>query len=100
MNEYIILLFVFVWAFSDRLREIAVFPGWESKWGKWFDTYYTPDMWKWIPWRDAYHLFKAVAIWFLVLLIFIIFGWEVALYIYAAWAVGQFAGLVARKKLT
>lgn len=102
MNEFamFIVLFTLIWGFLDRQREIAIFIGWVSKLGSWFDTFYTPDAPVWNPFRDAYHLFKALPIYLLFALVWWQFGFINAAYMYAAWAVGQFLGLLLRKKLT
>ena len=44
MNEYWLGLFLLFWALTDRMREIAVFPGWVSALGGWFDTFHNKDI--------------------------------------------------------
>lgn len=52
MNRHFIIIWIFVYSVCDRIREIAIFPGWESMFGPWFDTYNANN------YLDAYHLFK------------------------------------------
>ncbi len=92
-----IILFALLWGFLDRQREIAVFPGWISRLGPWFDTFYTPHAPVWNPFRDAYHSFKAIIVFVLFGLVWWWFGFFNAVYMYAAWAVGQKVGLLLRK---
>lgn len=99
MNLEIIItiLFVLMWGFFDRIREIAIFPGWVSRIHEWFDTYYNPDVSTWWPFRDCYHTFKALPVFMLFGLIWYWSGIMNAIYIYIAWAIGQKLGLLTRK---
>ena len=98
MSEYTILLFVFIWAFTNRQSEIAIFPGWKSKLGEWFDTYYNDKLPEWFPGRYAFHSFKGIPVWSLVIMMLIVFDIKTAFYTYLIWAAGQFLGLVTRTK--
>ena len=97
MNEYWIGLFVFFWAVTDRQREIAVFPGWESIFGEWFETFYNDKVSELWPFRTAYHTFKNIAVLFLVIVVWIHYGFIIAMSMVAIWGAGQFLGLLARK---
>lgn len=97
LNEHWLLLFVFFWAITDRIREIAIFPGWVSSIGKWFDTYYNPNIGTWYPFRDAYHTFKNIAVLFLFIVTWRIFDFMTAIYLIIIWMAGQFLGLLFRK---
>ena len=99
MNEYYLIGFMLFWAFADRIKEIAVFPGWTSAIHEWLDTHYTDILPDWVPFRDAYHLFKALPVYLLCGFIWYKFGFMICLYSYAAWATGQFLGLATRKKV-
>ena len=97
MNEYWLGLFFFLWALTDRLREIAVFPGWISVFGEWFDTFYNKNASTLNPFRDAYHTFKNLAVLFFVLMVWWFYGFIIALSMLAIWMSGQFLGLLFRK---
>ena len=97
MNEYWLLLFVFFWAITDRIREIAVFPWWLSSINNWFDTFYNPDIGTWWPFRDAYHTFKNLAPMMLFFLVWWWFDFYTAIYMIIVWMAGQFLGLLFRK---
>ena len=96
--SYETLIFIILWGILDRQREIAVFPGWISKLGKWFDTFYTPTQPVWWPFRDAYHTFKAIIVYVFVGWIWYHYGFVDAVYTYAGWAIGQKIGLFTRMK--
>ena len=98
MDEYVIVAFILVWALMDRIREVAIFPGWTSSLHEWLDTHYTDKLPDWVPFRDAYHLFKAIPVYILCGLVWYHFGFMNFLYAYAAWAAGQFLGLTTRRK--
>lgn len=99
MDEYYLMLFVFIWALTDRQREIAVFPGWYSKLGEWFDTHYNPNVGAWWPFRTAYHTFKNIIVLLLYVLTWIFYDFMTANYVIIIWMAGQFLGLITRKKL-
>ena len=94
----IIIVFTLIYGFFDRIREIAMFPGWVSRIHKWFDTYYNPDVPEWNPFRDCYHTFKALPIFILFGLVWYFGGIINAIFVYLAWAVGQRLGLLTRKE--
>jgi len=99
MNEYEIGLFVLIWAITDRIREIAIFPGWISVFGKWFDTFYNDKITTLWPFRTAYHTFKNLAVIALVIIVWINYGFIISMSIVAIWGSGQFIGLLFRKNL-
>jgi len=83
-------VYIFIWGFTDRLREIAIFPGWESRLGRWFDLYNTKYN------LDAYHIFKWIPVFGLFIFIAFI-DYKVAAFFWLAWGAGQAAGLLTRK---
>lgn len=94
---WLFILWIFIWCLCDRLREIAIFPGWESIFGSgWFDQYYTPDTPTWLPHRDAYHYFK----WFPWAILFVAiwhyFRWYWAWLLGFTWWLGQLLGKLFR----
>ena len=98
MQDKEIVLFVLVWAIADRLREIAIFPGWVSRFGGWWDRFFTPSIPSWVPWRDGYHAFKNLPVLILVVASVYTYGWLPSLYVMAAWGIGQYVGLAFRKE--
>ena len=96
--QILILGFVFFLSITDRLREIAIFPGWHSIFGKgWFDQYYTIDTPKWWPMRDGYHFFKWLPIALLYVLLWWLFDFWIACLMYFVWWLGQILGKLFRK---
>jgi len=95
-----VILFVLIWAITDRIREIAIFEGWESRFkGRWWDRFYTPTVPTWWLFRDGYHTFKNLPVLFLFVMTWYVFGlWPTGLAVVGAWAVGQFVGLAFRKE--
>lgn len=96
MNEDWLLLFVFFWALTDRPREVAMFPGWKSSLGKWFETHYNSKIGNWWPFRSAYHTFKNAPVVFLFILTWVFYGFMAAIYLVVVWMAGQFLGLLTR----
>jgi hypothetical protein len=92
-----IVIFSFIWGIFNRLQEIAQWPDWKSKFGPWFDTVNEIGN-KWWPFRDAYHTFKGLSIYFLCILVGIFFGWTSGIYMYTAWAFGQFLGKLTKRR--
>jgi hypothetical protein len=77
-----IIIAMLFWGLFNRLKEIAQWDNWTSKFGRWFDTYHEKGP-KWFPFRDSYHTFKYA-------------GWTYTLYAYIAWALGQYIGLLTK----
>ena len=96
IDKYDLIIFLLVFGFTDRLREIAGWPWWISKWGGWFDTHDSPGL-KWFPFRDAYHTFKFVSNASIIGMVWYFFGYEAGFYAACAWGLGQFLGLMAKK---
>ena len=99
MSDREIILFVLIWAIADRLREIAIFPGWVSRFGGWWDRFFTPSIPSWVPWRDGYHAFKNLPVLLLFVITWLVYGlWPSALAVVGAWTIGQWVGLAFRKE--
>jgi len=97
MSSRIVVLFILIWAITDRLREVPIF--WTSIFkGKWWSRYYTVNSPRWNIFGDAYHLFKNLPVMLVVGLV----GWEygvwAGIYAVAAWGLGQYTGLLFRKE--
>jgi hypothetical protein len=93
----ILLIFILIWGVTDRIREIAVFKNWISRFGGWFDEYFTPGAPRWYPFRDGYHTFKLIPIMILAGGIWYIADFWHVLYLWAAWGLGQRIGLAFKK---
>ena len=99
IDQYVLIIFLLIFWYIDRLREIAAWPWWRSKWGEWFDTYYTPKRSTLNPFRDAYHTFKFVANCIVVGIVTYHYGWEMGLCAIGAWGVGQYLGLMSKEEI-
>jgi len=99
IDQYVLIIFLLIFGFTDRLREIAAWPWWRSKWGKWFDTYCDQKMPKWFPFRDAYHTFKFVTNSCVIGMVWYYFGLQAGFYAAGAWGVGQYLGLMSKEEI-
>jgi len=98
MTYWQLLIFIVIWGVTDRIREIAVFPGWKSIFGEWFDRYFTPECPYWNPFRDGYHTFKIIPVLYITCIIYINNTWQHAFLILLIWAVSQGMGLIFKKE--
>ncbi len=92
-----LIIFILVWGFLERQKEIAAWPNWKSKFGPWIDTVNLIGP-KWWFFRDAYHTFKGLSICVLCIIIVYYAGFANGVYAYAAWAVGQYIGKLTKKE--
>ena len=98
MNWYeAIVIYILLWGFLDRLREIAGWIHWQSIFGPWFDTVNEVGS-KWWPFRDGYHTFKGLAILILCGIVGYYAGILNGIYAYAAWATGQYIGKLTKRR--
>ena len=93
-----IIFFTMFWAITNRWMEVAVFKGWESTLGRWFDTHYNPNLPTWFLFRSAYHTFKNLPVLFLCALVMWKFGFWNGIYMAGAWGTGQWVGLMSARR--
>ncbi len=93
-----LILFTFFWAFTDRFREVAIFPGWVTRFWKWFETHYNPNQPIWNPIRTAYHTFKNSPVSYLFVLMWLQYGFWKAFQLVGTWYIGQTIGLIIARK--
>lgn len=86
---YELLAFIFIWAFTDRIREVPLF--WKSRLGRWFETYNHVNK------IDAYHVFKWIPVALYVIYYTATEG-RIGVYMAFLWGAGQWLGLLTAKK--